>query len=93
MHKALHILQVDNVMDFIGQMPPPIVPNPGTRSMPITVQPFNRRQTMAYMQPINDLKRRRSNVVPIQAPMARPLVAPIKQQPIFEQVRLNSTYN
>lgn len=90
MNKALHILQVYNVMDFVGQMAPPIIiPNSGVRPMPVNVEPqLNRRQTMAY-QPIMDPKRRCTNIVPTPQPMVRPLVAPIKVQPLtFEQVRL-----
>lgn len=80
MRKALHVLQVDNVMDNVGSMPPPInVPYPGTRMSVNAAAPFNRRQTMVQMQPINDPKRRRSNIVTLPVPVLRP--AP------FEQVR------
>lgn len=79
MHKALHFLQVDSVMDF-GQMPPPMnAPNSGPRPMYTDAQAaFNRRQTMANMEPMIDLKRRRTNMVPI----------PAQIRPSFEQVTL-----
>lgn len=91
---ALQSLQVDNVKDFTGSMGPPIIaPYPGARPTPVNVQAtsqFSRRQTMSYIQPINELKRPRSNMVPTQPPqMIRSFVAPLKvQASTLEPVRL-----
>lgn len=67
MRKALNFFQVDNVMDqCAGSMPPPInVPHSSARMSVNNPAPFNRRQTMVQMQPIDDSKRRRSNMVPL----------------------------
>lgn len=94
MMAALKSLQVDSVKDFMGPMGPPITaPYPGARPTPVDVQAtsqFSRRQTMSYIQPINELKRPRSNMGQTPPPqMIRSFVAPLKvQASTLEPVRL-----